>query len=223
MNTFGVFKKQIFGLNVTGPQGVNANNEFTIGQIGGDGNTPLTSEYWYQPAIRLGNKIFTPVGNVIMENNDEDFIPELTLPTPPADGEDKNFILWCDWNSGEFSWREFPNLPEDFDEKNYVLALNDEGTMIWKEEIAAPATVGVVFSGDTSDMSVTVNGTPISVLDKFANGVTLWFKAGDVLNATGNDGSVSGSVNGPIGEGTAMTFPYTISGEEFYIEINDNK
>ena len=205
MGLFGVFKKQICGLNVTGPQGVNAKNEFIIGQIGGDGSTPLTAEYWYQPAIRLGDKVITPVGNVTMFNNDEDFVADITIPEPPQDAweDGQNYILGLDDNA-EVAWIKFPNLPEDFDEKNYVLALDDEGVMIWKAaDSMAVRYIPVTFKGFTSDAdkdyTVSINDGEILLNNShnfdgdIVTQCTIMLKAGDEIDISivGADAHVS--------------------------------
>lgn len=163
-----IFKKIIFGLNVVGPQGVNAENEFTVGQLAGGSTGELAVVYEDQPAIQLGTRIFTPVGT-LYKGPDGEYWPLEEIPAIPDDAiaEGKNYILGLD-EDAEVAWIKFPELPDDYDEKNYVLALNDDGVMVWVDHATiAPqycfCTVKTETAGDEADVVIYINNTDLGI------------------------------------------------------------
>lgn len=195
-----LLKKKLWGFNVVGAQGVNAKNDIEVGVTGNMG-----VYYDGLPAIRVGNRLFTPVGNVIEGEGEDEFIPEEQIPDIPEDAieDGVNYILGLDDNA-EVAWIKFPNLPEDFDEKNYVLALDDDGEMIWKVASSmAPRYIPVTFKGFTSDAdkdyTVSINDGEILLNNShnfdgdIVTQCTIMLKAGDEIDISivGADAHVS--------------------------------
>ena len=156
-----LLKKKLWGFNVVGAQGVNSKNDIEVGVTGG-----IDSTYNGLPAIRVGNKLFTPLGNVI-------------------EGEDGDYKIE----------EQIPDIPEDVIEegKNYVLALDADGAMVWKAaDSMAVRYIPVTFKGFTADLDkdykVSINNGEILLNNSqsFDGGpvpqCTIMLKAGDEID-----------------------------------------
>ena len=156
-----LLKKKLWGFNVVGAQGVNSKNDIEVGVTG-----DIDSTYDGLPAIRVGNKLFTPLGNVI-EREDGDYKIE----------------------------EQIPDIPEDAIEegKNYVLALDADGAIVWKSaDSMAARYIPVTFKGFTADLDkdykVSINNGEILLNNShtFDGGnvtqCTIMLKAGDEID-----------------------------------------
>lgn len=225
-----LLKKKLWGFNVVGAQGVNAKNDIEVGVTGNMG-----VYYDGLPAIRVGNRLFTPVGNVIEGEGEDEFIPEEQIPDIPEDAieDGVNYILGLDDNA-EVAWIKFPNLPEDFDEKNYVLALDSEGEMIWKEETggsgSTPAgAIVTIFAGGSAagyleNFEVTVGTTTYCGKDtEYAGAHTFFAPTGETisLNDTSGDLSIEVYINGEYD--SSISSSYTVEPNVMSVEIRLSK
>lgn len=218
-----IFKKIIFGLNVVGPQGVNAINDFVIGETT-DGKT----------AILVGDQIIKTGGLEYVD--DEGIVHEVPfLPSLPTNTtkyyklvEHNKTLSWA-----ETTGLDIPALPADISEKTYSLETTSSG-MAWVEKSSDGGTPIPVsfrgFSGNSDeDFRVKVNNSVIiNDADSYQEGelasswVTVLLNAGDVISfeKVGDDAYCSactrtevlanGRLNNEEDE-TFFTSPYTVA------------